>query len=218
MKKILIVLLATAVLIIGAVWYFVSFRLDDMIREQIESTGSQLLDTKVSVGEVTTDLRSGSLAISSIVVANPEGYENENAFTLSGIEAALDYETSNIKRLIINRPQIVIEEQAGRTNFTDLLNNIERTPEDPPAETSEPPPVITIQHFRMSEASAAFESKSTDRYTDVKVRSVELHNLSGTPDEVGAAILEAIIEKTVAAAAVELLRAKATEKLEGLFE
>lgn len=217
MKKLLLGLIILVALVAGGLWYFVSFRLDDMIRQQIEQTGTATLGTSVTVGALTTDLKSGTLTIASIAVANPEGYANANAFTLNGIEAAVDYQSGDVKRVIIDRPEISVEEIDGRTNFTDLLANIEQ-PAEPQAEDPEaPPPVITIHHFRMSEARASFESKSTDRYTDLKVRSVELENLTGTPDQVGKEILTEIVEKVVAAAAVELVRAKASEKLEDIF-
>jgi hypothetical protein len=217
MKKFLLAVAVLLVLIAGGVWYFVSFRLDDMIRQQIELSGTDVLGTRVAVGAVTTDLKAGSLTIESITVANPPGYANPSAFSLNGIEAAVDYQTGEVRRIIIDRPEIVVEEIDGRTNFTDLLARIEQPGTQEPADPGQPQPVITIRHFRMSEARAAFESKSTDRYTDLKIRSVELENISGTPEEVGAEVLTAIVEKVVAAAAVELVRAKATEKLEGLL-
>ncbi len=217
MKKLLLVVAALVVVAVLGVWYFVSFRLDDMIRQQIEVSGSEALGTQVTVGALSTDLKAGALTIASIAVANPEGYENEYAFTLNGIEAAVDYQTGEVKRVIIDKPEIMIEESGGKTNFTDLLANIEQPSEPQEQDPDKPQPVITIHHFRMSEARASFESKSTDRYTDLKVRSVELDDVSGTPDEVGKEILTAIVEKVVAAAAVELVRAKATEKLEDIF-
>ena len=217
MKKFIWIVLLLVLLIAGAAWYFVSFRLDDMIRTQIEESGSAALGTRVSVGSLHTDLKKGVLTIASISVANPEGYENEYAFSLNGIQAAVDYQTREVRRVVISRPDIVIEEHGGQTNFNELLDNIER--DDPAAESdpNDPEPVIVIHHFRMDEARAAFESRSLDRFSEVKVKRVELNELKGTPTELSREILEEIVEQVVSAAAVELIKAKASEKLNDLL-
>ena len=176
------------------------------------------MGTAVTVGSVVTDLKNGSLSISAITVANPPGYSNENAFSLRGIEAAVDYDTFDIKRVVIDKPEIVIEERNGATNFTELLANMEQAPTEPaPAEDGKPPPTLVVHSFRMNETRAAFESKSMDRYSDLKIDAVELKNLKGTPSEVGSAIVHEIVEEVVSEAATELLKAKASEKIDSIF-
>ena len=51
----------------------------------------------------------------------------------------------------------------------------------------------------------------------LKVDSVELKNLSGTPDELAQVIGHEVLGEVVSAAAVELLKAKASEKLNEIF-
>jgi hypothetical protein len=218
MKKLLVAILVI-LLIAGAIlWYFLSFRLDAVIKEQIELAGSRSLGTPVTVGSVTTDLRNGSLAIASIRVANPPGFENEFAISLNGIEAALDYGNFDVKRVIIDKPEIVIEERDGETNFSMMLAQVEQAPAEPePGADGETAPEIVIHHFRMNESRASFESKSMDRYTDLEVDEIELRNLRGTPVEVSRAIAEEILSEVVSEAAKELLKAKAAEKIDDLF-
>ncbi|MGD8346536.1 MAG: hypothetical protein PVI83_04790 [Lysobacterales bacterium] len=218
MKKILIVLLVLVLLAGGALWYFMTYRMDDFIAQQIEKIGTETLATQVTVGEVVTDLGGGSLTISDITVANPAGFSNPNAFTLRGIEAVVNYQTLEIRRIIVDKPEIVIEERDGATNFTALLAGMERGSDTPePAEDSAPPPVLTIDLFRMNESRAAFESTTLDRASNITVDEVELTGLRGTPPEVAEAIVREILDEVVAAAALELLKTKATEKLEKIF-
>lgn len=220
MKKVLIGILVVVLVIGVAAWYFMTFRLDGVIKSQIETVGSQTLGTEVTVGSLTTDLKNGTLVISDIVVANPPGFNNPNAFTLSGIEAALDYDTFDVRRIIIDKPEIVIEERDGETNFSTLLENMESgsEPAPPPEQDGAPQPELVIHLFRMNESRAAFESKSMERYTDLKVKAVEVKNVRGTPAEVTGIITEEILEEVVSAAAVELLKAKASEKLQDLLD
>jgi flagellar basal body-associated protein FliL len=217
MKKLLIVLLVLLVVVGGAAWYFTSFKLDGMIQGAIEKAGTDSLGTSVSVGKVQTNLKDGSLTISNITVANPPGFKNEKAFSLNNIEAAVDYKTKEIKRVIIDNPEIMVEELNGSTNIDKMLEMLDSAPAEPAPEGSAEQPVITIRHFRMSESRASFESASIDRYTDIKVDSVELTNLSGTPDELARVIGHEVLDEVVSAAAVELLKAKASEKLNDIF-
>ena len=170
------------------------------------------------MGSVTTDIKNGALTISSITVANPPGFNNPNAFTLNGIEAAVDYQNFDIKRVIVDRPEIVIEEQDGETNFTRMLAQVESAPAQPdPQAGDKPEPVIVLHHFRMNQSRAAFESKSLDRYSNLEIDAVELKDIRGTPSEVSQVIAREVLDEVVAEAAKELLKAKASEKLDDLF-
>jgi flagellar basal body-associated protein FliL len=216
MKKALGTILVLLVVVAVAAWYFVTQRMDGMIAAKIESAASATFGTQVSVGAVQTDIKNGSLTISDITVANPPGYENTNAFSLQGIEAAVDYENFDIKRLIVDNPEIIIEEKAGETNFSEMLAALEKREAQPSgADTAEP--VIFIRHFRMNKSRAAFESKSMDRYTDIEIDAVELRDVRGTPGEVAAVIASEVVNEVVSEAAKEMLKAKASEKINDLL-
>ncbi len=217
MKKVVVAILVLLLLAGVAVWYFVSFRLDGVIKQQIEQVGSRTLGTAVSVGSVTTDLKNGSLTISGITIANPPGYNNPHALTLNGIDAAVDYQSFDIKRVIIDKPEIVIEEKDGESNFTELLAGIESGAEPAPAEEGAEPPVLVIHHFRMNESRAAFESKSLDSYSDLKIKAIEVNDVKGTPAEVSRVIATEVVQEVVSAAAIEILKAKASEKIDSIF-
>ena len=213
MKKVLGVILLIALVAGVGVWYFVSFHLDNMIRQRIEQVAGRSLDTRVSVGTVVTDIRNGSLTISDIVVANPPGFRNPNALTLKGIEAAIDYDTLDIRRLVIEQPEVVIEEIDEVTNVALLLEAVENEPAPTPAEEAGEP-VLVIHHFRMNASRAAFESASLERYTDFELDAVELRDVRGTPREVGQQIARGILEEAVSAAALQMLKEAASEKID----
>jgi hypothetical protein len=218
MKKALGTLAVLIIVLAVAVWYFVAQRLDGLIEEKIETAASASLGTAVQVGAVTTDLKNGSLAISHITVANPPGYANPNAINLNGIEAAVNYKNFEIKRVIIDQPEIVIEEKGGATNFSELLAGLERREAQPePPDSDQAEPVIVIRHFRMNGSRAAFESKSLNRYSDLKIDAVELRDIEGTPSEIAAVIANEVVSEVVSAAAVELLKAKASDKISDIL-
>ncbi|MFC1740786.1 hypothetical protein ACFL0N_04855, partial [Pseudomonadota bacterium] len=121
MKKALGILLVLALVVGVVLWYFVSFKMDSMIEKTIETHASASLGTMVTVGGVKSDIKGGSLSISNITIANPPGFKNKNAFSLNDIEAAVDYANFDIKRVVINNPEIVVEELGGKTNFDQIM-------------------------------------------------------------------------------------------------
>jgi hypothetical protein len=222
MKKAITILLVLILLVGGGTWYFVAFRMDSMIAGKIETAASASLGTQVTVGTVTTDIKGGTLTISNVTIANPPGFNNENAFSLNGIEAAVDYSNYDIKRVVIDKPEIVIEELGGETNFSRMKAGIEKQgsepdPDSDPAADGKEEPIIVIHHFRMNESRGSFESESLDKYSNLKIHAIELSNIKGTPSEVTNLIATKIINEITKEAAVELLKAKASEKINSIF-
>lgn len=213
MKKIIVVLLLLALVIAAGAWYFVSFRMDNLIETRIEQTGSQSFGSRVTVGDVKTRIRDGSLEISSITVANPPGFSNSNAFSLNHIEAAVDYGSRDIKRLVVDRPEILIEEVGGTTNFAQMLDELERM-ESSAGEAGKEEPVIVIRHFRMNESRAGFDSATFDRHSTVELDAIEMNDLRGTPTEIARIIAREVLDEVAGEASKELLKAQAGEKLE----
>jgi hypothetical protein len=222
MKKAITILLVLILLVGGGTWYFVAFRMDSMIAGKIETAASASLGTQVTVGTVTTDIKGGTLTISNVTIANPPGFNNENAFSLNGIEAVVDYSNYDIKRVVIDKPEIVIEELGGETNFSRMKAGIEKQgsepdPDSDPAADGKEEPIIVIHHFRMNESRGSFESESLDKYSNLKIDAIELSNIKGTPSEVTNLIATKIINEITKEAAVELLKAKASEKINSIF-
>ena len=220
MKKAITILLVLLLVVGGGAWYFDSFRMDSMIASNIETRASASMGAQVTVGTVKTDIKGGSLTISNITIANPPGFKNKNAFSLNGIEAAIDYSNYDIKRVVIDKPEIVIEELGGETNFSRMLARIEKQgsePESDPAAEGKEEPIIVIRHFRMNESRGSFESESLDKYSNLEIDAIELSNIKGTPSEVSEIIAKKIINEITKEAAVELLKAKASEKIGSIF-
>ena len=122
--------------------------------------------------------------------------------------------------MIIDKPEVVIEEKGGQTNFSDLLANIESGKSEPATEaksekaTNSDAKTIVIRHFRMNQTRASFESESLDRYSDLNVDGIEMNNISGTPAEVANLIATGIIQEVAAEAAIEMLKAKLKKKFD----
>ncbi|MEJ8567253.1 hypothetical protein [Elongatibacter sediminis] len=212
MKKVFLTLGLIVLIGAGAAWYFVTYRLDGLIETEIEKAATVAMGSRVEVGGVSTDIRGGTLRVSQISVANPPGFENPHAVRFNGIEASVDYENLEIKRVVIDNPDFFIEERGGKTNFGQMLETIEQNapPVDPDAADE---PEIVIRHFRIDKTRAALESHSFDRFTDVEVDAIEMHNLRGTPTELAEQIAREVVGELSSEAAGALLEAEARKRL-----
>ncbi|MCH5373841.1 MAG: hypothetical protein JJ992_07685, partial [Planctomycetes bacterium] len=125
----------------------------------------------------------------------------------------------DVKRVVIDEPEIVIEEVGGETNISKMLKELDRKVSEPePQGSGRPEPEIVIHHFRMNESRAAFESKSLGRYSDVEIDAVELNDLRGTPTEVARMIASKVLAEVASDAATEVLKAQARKKYDEVEE
>ena len=197
----------------GLAWYFVNMRMDSMIESRLKRAATASLGNHVEVGGVETDLGNGTLTVREISVANPPGYKNPYAMRFNGVEAAVDYETLEIRRVVIVEPEFLIEELNGNTNFQQMLDALEAGEAVvPAADPATPEPEITIRHFRIDGARAGFESASLDRYTDLKVEAIEMNDLKGTPTELANQISQKVLKELSSEASMALLEAQARKK------
>lgn len=213
MKKLFSVLGLIVLVGAGLAWYFVNVRLDSVIESQLERVATTSLGNHVEVGGVETDLRNGTLRVREISVANPPGYKNPYAMRFNGVEAAVDYNTREIRRVVIDQPEFLIEELGGTTNFQQMLDAMEAGESPvPEADPAVPEPEITIRHFRIDGARAGFESQSLDRYTDLKVDAIEMNDLQGTPTELANEIGRKVLRELSSEAGMAMLEAQARKK------
>jgi hypothetical protein len=217
MKKVFLTLGLIVLVGAGAAWYFLTYRLDSLIESRMERAATLAMGSHVEVGGVHTDIGGGSLSVREISVANPPGFENPHAAKFTGVEAVVDYATLEIKRVIIDHPEFVIEERNGQTNFGRMLEAIEANAPTGGA-AGAPEPEIVIRHFRIAQTRAVFESHSFDRFTDVEVDAIEMHNLRGTPTQLAEQIAREVVGELSSEANSALLKAEARKKLGDIEE
>jgi hypothetical protein len=214
MSRLLLTLGAVALFIAAVASYFLVFRLDGVIESQIEKAAGRAFGSKVEVGGVTTNLRDGSLTVEQISVANPPGFENPYAVKLNVVQAAVDYDGLDIKRVEIGNPEFYVEERGGKTNFDQLLQALNSGSGQPAADGGGSEPVIVVRHLRIDETRAAFESHTFDQYTDMKVDAIEMNNLRGTPSELAGQIARKVVTELSEEAASAMLKAEGQKKLD----
>jgi len=129
MKKALIGVGALAVLLVVGV-VFVFSNLDLIVKNAIETFGSEATKTTVSVADVKLELGDGKATISGLKVGNPDGFSDPNIFELGMISTRIDTATINqnpiiIDEIIIKAPAVVYEiNKSGLSNADVLKKNL----------------------------------------------------------------------------------------------
>jgi hypothetical protein len=221
MRKVFFTLGAIVLVAVGAAFYFIAYRMDSVIESRIERAATVALGSAVEVGGVHTDLRKGTLTVDEISVANPPGFKNAYAVQLNGLEAAVDYKGLEIRHVVVEDPEFIIEEVGGETNFEQMLKALDAgkgpvtggTDESASGAGRKAEPVIVVRQLRINESRAVFDSASLDKIGDVKVDAIEMNDLRGTPSELAEQIGREVLDELSSEAARELLKGQTKRQL-----
>jgi len=125
MKKVMIGLIALLIVVAGGLFYVFS-SLDSIVKDAIQTYGSQATKTVVSVDAVKITLQSGEGAISGLNVGNVKGFSEPNIFQLGLISTKIDTATMTknpivIDTLTIRDPAVFYEINAAGVSNVDVL-------------------------------------------------------------------------------------------------
>ncbi len=134
MKRYLVIgsttVLVMIALAVGLVFYVWS-SLDSIIKEAVETYGSEVTQAEVTLDDVDLDLGNGRLGLRGLRVGNPAGFETPSAFRLGAVRVKIDTATVNedpfvISEIVIDKPEVTYEISAAGNNIDTLQKNIER--------------------------------------------------------------------------------------------
>jgi hypothetical protein len=128
----IVVLIVLVVIILAAGVYYVLSSLDRIVAAAIETYGSKVTQTDVTVSSVAIKLKSGEGSIKGLKVGNPSGFSSPEAFTLGDITVDLDTSTITkdvivIDRLQITGPHVTYEiNKSGQANINVINKNVKQ--------------------------------------------------------------------------------------------
>lgn len=93
-----------------------------LIKKAVETAGPKFLQTTVSLGEVDFQPFQGHLMLKELHIGNPEGFSENDLFSLGLITVDLQPKTLLTNKIIIN--QILIDKVAARYEIANGTNNI----------------------------------------------------------------------------------------------
>jgi hypothetical protein len=129
MKKLIIAVVGLLIVVTAGLAFLWS-NLDEIVKDAIQTYGSEATKTQVSVANVKLKLESGYASISGLNVGNPSGFSDPNIFELGEISVKVDTSTINqnpiiIDEITIKAPTIVYEiNKSGVSNIDVLKKNL----------------------------------------------------------------------------------------------
>lgn len=202
-----------AAIIIGAI-LIVGMTIDGIVESAIEDSGSNLLKTEVEVDDIDISLFGGTASMDGFIIYNPEGFSDEKAIALKGIEIELDLKSLFSETIIVNRihvrnPEIFFEQKGTKINLRELSNNISLSSED------ESEKALIIKKFILEEGKIRISSElEKERNAEAKIDKLELNNIGESGSQTVQQGMKQILEPIIKNALSEALRSGLMDKLE----
>ena len=208
MKKAILGIVVILILAVAGGVYYVVTNLDTIVKTAIEKYGSETTQTAVKVDNVLIRLTQGSAAINGLTIANPDGFSLPYAFSLGQIATDIDVDKTNkelvaIELINVSAPQVFYEISADRKGSLNVLKDNLQGASSAPLPSGETPPngsqsaAIQLSIARFLVEDAKLHAKIVplkDKTYNLKLPTLELTNLKGTPEQISEQILSQVIE------------------------
>jgi len=232
MKKTILIIAGIVVVAVGIILWRVVANLDSIVAGMIESTGSEVLKTRVSVSGVSINLGEGKAAIAGLTVANPPGYSKANIFELNGIEVDLNLGSIGedvlvIESIRVDNPKIVFEgEEDGGSNMQTLLDNIDSAPSEGSAggQAQGEAAKMIIERFEFSGGQVkATTALKPDEVVDINLPPIQMSGIGKaeggvSADVVAKQISTKLVKTVIREAAKQSLNKVIEKKSKGLLD
>lgn len=234
MKRLLIIAVSGfAVLLLAVIGLFTFLigNLDGIVKDVIESQGSEVAGVPVTVSGVEITLLDGRAAISALEIGNPDGFKSDNAVSLDGISVQIDTASIGdpvivIKEISVDAPMVTYELAPGGNNIGVIQSNVQKSVGDGSGGTAEPGEseaasrklVIDTLNIRGGRVRVAASTgllgdrQIEGRLPDITLRDIGKDQGGATPEQVA----EKVIAALTAAARQSAANLGVGKSLEGL--
>lgn len=220
--KILISLIALLALVAVGVMFF----LDSIVKQGIETVGTQTAGVEVKLDDVSLSLLSGKGGLRGFQVANPRGYRAPHAVKVGQALVVLKplsvfSDRVVIRSVVVQGPEIHYEKRGGKTNLEAIQANVESslaTDKDKKDKPAKQEKKLQIDSFIIRDAKVhLYGDNPNDPPAVLTLNEIHLKDLGQgaegiTGAELTRKLTSAVIKDTLAAP----LRG-VTQGLKGLF-
>lgn len=204
---ILIVVLLGVALIVG-------MTIDGIVESEIEDSGSDILKTEVEVDDIDVSLLGGSADMDGFIVYNPEGFSDDVAISLNGIEIEMDVKSLLSDQIVVNRvrvtnPEILFEQKETKVNLRELSSNIETSSNDKSEKT------IIIKEFILEQGKVKIISELEQKRTaEATVEKIVLTDIGESGSDTVEQALREIFSPIIRNAISEAVKSGLMDQLE----
>lgn len=228
MKKVIIGIVILLVIIAGGL-YVLFANLDAIVKAAIEQYGSEVTQTAVRVKRVRIDLQNGAGGIYGITIANPEGFESRQAFSLGETSVKLNLQSLGkdvivIDRITVREPAISYEMNARREgSLNKLYDNISKSlpagsgRQQEKASDDGPKLIIRRLVFEGGAIDARMVPLDNKKYS-VKLPAIRMNDLGAPRGATGAQLAKEILGRITREAQDEVKRQVVDKRLKSAID
>jgi len=135
MKKVFYIVVVLVLLLAGAAYWLMG-NLDQIVKDQVETQGSKILDVPVRLEKVTLKLFDGLGELNGFSIANPKGFSDNSLLGFDTVRLDLDTENMTsthviVDEILVSRANARYEVNAqGKGNMNVLLDQLKRMKSD----------------------------------------------------------------------------------------
>lgn len=188
----------------GALWWL-GGNVDRLVKEAVERYGSEMLGAKVAVQSVELKA-SGEGIVKGLVIGNPKGFKTAHLAKVGQFDVVIDLasltgDVVHVKRIAIEKPDLIYERGDGLTNVDAIQKNIAAylgpQKKSPGPERKLIVDLLTIRGAN-AQASAGFMGGKTVEFSlpDIALKDVGKAKGGVTPGELGQ-IVAGAMEKQI---------------------
>ena len=238
MKKVAVVA-GIGIAVIAVIVGFLIINVNSVVKNGIEAVGPEVLGVPVTVEDVNISFLNGSGVIKGLNVANPDGYESEQAIMVEEMRVIVDIgsltsDKIHIKEVVIDAPSITYEGNLLNSNISKLQKNAESTGTSGSGSSDEADEegemALQIDRLRVNDARINVQLSFLDEPLSLVLPFLELEDLGKDEDASPGDVINEVL-LALNQSVVPLIRDNASmgdklketgekigEKLKGLFK
>lgn len=212
MKRIVLSALALGVAALVAAGVYLLGSLDARVARAIEAQGTEIFGTRVRVDAVEIELAAGRGTIRNVRVANPEGYSDADAISLSEIVLAIDARSLGDQPFRVTSVRVgdalvnVELHEDGGSNLEQITRRVAGdSGDEPDPAPGADPQRLAIGEFEFAGGEILLARPGAEKAERVKLPGLEMNALGGkngaTGGELGEQIARAFMRRVASATA-----------------
>jgi len=211
--KFLLGAVVVLLIVVALLVTFVLSNLDSLVKQAIETVGTEVVGTRVGVDQVSISLEQGRGEIAGLRIANPRGFPDGDALELGQIVLDLDVqnlsaELVTLESVIVGGARVNAVQASGGNNLQTLLDTIRRSDDGGSSSSSStdegPDTKLIIDEFRFEDARVSVQLAGVPGGRSATVPDVVLRDIGRKSNGVTAAeaarqILEPLVQRSMEA-------------------
>lgn len=194
----------------------ITFSVDRVVKSGIEESGSELLQTAVTVDNVSISVFNGSGTLDGLKVQNPEGFSDASSLFIKEVSIKMDIasllsDQVVVNEVVVNSPDIFFEQEGVGVNLRELSNNM-NSYEDESQENSATK--LIVERLVVTDGKITVSSSlNRNGSTEVSLSEITINDIGRDGNNTVKQTVEEILRPLFQKATEDALRSGVTEQV-----